>query len=523
MSATDPRLHAWAPATDITAGAIRRFGSRTAVADATETLTYAEMGRRAARHAAVFRALGLGRGSAAAFLSRSRTELPVIVYALQAIGVRTTALHPLGSEADHLFILDDAGVDFLLFDETAFADHALTLSQKRPQLRILGIGAGAVGPGLLERSAAMPDAPLPSGARPDDLLALGYTGGTTGTPKGVMLGHRSVGTAIQLELAIWEWPQQIRFLSATPLSHATAMILPAVLARGGSFHIMDSFDPDAFMETIARERITATFLVPTMLYRLLDHPSRGRYDLSSLDMIVYGAAPMSPDRLGQALEVFGPVFCQLYGQTEAPQIVTYLRKEDHDPARPHLLASCGTPAPGLDVRILDADGHECRRGEIGEICVRGPLVMDGYWKRPEETAAAFRNGWLHTSDMARMDEAGYIYIVDRAKDMIISGGFNVYPREVEDALMSHPGVAAAAVIGVPDPTWGEAVAAFIQKLPEARLDEAELQAHVRRLKGPVQTPKTVRFLDRLPETPVGKVDRKALRSEFWAGRDRQVS
>jgi fatty-acyl-CoA synthase len=275
---------------------------------------------------------------------------------------------------------------------------------------------------------------------------------------------------------------------------------------------------------VEAEKITATFLVPTIIYGLIDNAAvRARYDLSSLDMIVYGAAPMSPDRLLEGMKIFGPVFVQLYGQSEAPQCITTLRKIDHDPAKPRRLGSCGRPSPLVDVKLFDAQLNEVGVGEPGEICVRGSLVMDGYWKRPDMTEEAFRGGWLHTGDVAVKDEEGYLYIVDRTKDMIISGGFNIYPREVEDALMAHGAVASAAVIGVPDDKWGEAVKAFVVLKGGANVEAAALQAHVKDKRGAPWSPKSIDFVDHIPVTAVGKVDRKVLRAPYWQGRTRGVA
>jgi fatty-acyl-CoA synthase len=248
-----------------------------------------------------------------------------------------------------------------------------------------------------------------------------------------------------------------------------------------------------------------------------------QFDLSSLQMVVYGAAPMSPDRLKQAIDVFGPIFVQLYGQTEAPNCIATMRKIDHDPAKPGRLSACGLPCPGVEVKLLDPQMKEVAVGEPGEICVRSPLVMEGYWKRPEATEEAFRGGWLHTGDVATRDADGFLTIVDRTKDLIITGGFNIYPREVEDALLSHPDISAAAVIGVPDPKWGEAVTAFVVLRPGAEANEAALQAHVKTKRGAPWSPKAVHFIDAVPVTGLGKIDRKALRAKFWTEEGRQVS
>jgi fatty-acyl-CoA synthase len=284
---------------------------------------------------------------------------------------------------------------------------------------------------------------------------------------------------------------------------------------------MKGFDPERFLDTIAREKINFTLMVPTMIYVALDHPALDRTDLSSLELVLYGASPMSPTRLVEGLERIGPVFSQLYGQTECYP-VSVLRKGDHDAKRPELFASCGFPIAGCRVSLRDEDNNEVKPGEAGEICVQAAHVMEQYWNKPEQTAEAFAGGWLHTGDIARADERGYLYIVDRKKDMIVSGGFNIFPREVEDVLSSHPDVAMAAVIGVPHEKWGEAVAALVVAKPGASVEAEALMQLVKDRKGSTHAPKQVEFVDALPLTAVGKVDKKVLRAKFWAGRSRQV-
>jgi fatty-acyl-CoA synthase len=357
--------------------------------------------------------------------------------------------------------------------------------------------------------------------RPDDVVAIFYTGGTTGRPKGVVHGHTSLVANTTIELAEFEWADPLRFLIATPISHAGFAFLLPVLLRGGTIVLRDGFSPESFLEDVRRHQITGTFLVPTMISALLDSPALEGFDASSLQMIVYGAAPISPARLAHAVRRFGPVFIQLFGQTEAPNVIAVLRKADHVPERLDRLASCGVPVAALDVQLLDDAGRPVARGSVGEICVRGPLVMRGYWNRPEETAEALADGWLHTGDLAVMDDEGFLTIVDRKKDMVISGGFNVYPREVEDALATHPAVRASIVIGVPDAKWGEAVTAYVVPRGEPPAPSV-LMEHVKSLKGAVYAPKAIEFLAELPLTPLGKPDRKALRARHWQGRERQV-
>jgi fatty-acyl-CoA synthase len=361
----------------------------------------------------------------------------------------------------------------------------------------------------------MPETPLQPQAAGSDLGMVVYTGGTTGRPKGVMLTHGSLLTTVLMAASEWDWPSEMRVMAATPVSHAAGILVYPTMLKGGVFSMLSGFTSARFREFVAKERVTATFLVPTMIYRLLDETPEGE-DLGTLQTVLYGAAPISEARLREALRRFGPIFMQLYGQTEAPTCLTYLAKSQHDPDDPRALRSCGTPLAAVQIELLDERGGRVPRGARGEICVRGPLVMHGYWRRPEETAAALRGGWLHTGDVGEFDDRGRLHIVDRLKDLIISGGMNVYPSEVEQALASHPDVSAVAVCGVPDESWGEAVCAAVVRSADSTVDEAGLQQWVRDRKGPVFVPKRLRFVESLPLTLIGKVDRKLLRELFLA-------
>ena len=510
---------------DLVVRAIGRGGERVAFALDERRITYRELGESLSRLVQALQARGLRRGDAIATLSSNRPEAFLVTAAAYLMGMRVTWMHPLASEDDHAYILEDSGVEALFVDPGPFAGRAAALRARVPGLRrVFGLGPGADGEDVLAASVAFEPAPLVSRAHVDDVCTLIYTGGTTGRPKGVIHTHRVHVTMAMTELAEWDWPEEVRFLAATPISHATGAMILAVLLRSGTFVLDRGFEPQRFLELVERHRITCTFLVPTMIYVLLDHPGLADADLSSLRTIIYGASPMSPARLVEGMRRFGPVFMQLYGQSEVPNCITVLRRHDHDPQRhPERLASCGLPVAGLQVRLLDDDGREVPVGEVGEICCRGPLVMAGYWNKPEETARAFRHGWLYTGDLARRDADGYLYIVDRSKDMIISGGFNVYPREVEDVLTRHPGVAAAAVIGVPDAKWGEAVKAVVVRRAGADVAAEALIALVRDAKGAVQAPKSVDFVDALPVTGLGKPDKKALRARYWGGTTRAVN
>jgi fatty-acyl-CoA synthase len=429
---------------------------------------------------------------------------------------------PAGSLDDQLFQLEDSDAQMLLVDAAAFRDRGGELTTKAPRIKtVFTLGAAGYGVDLLAAIDAAGHATARCLAGADDIATLNYTGGTTGKSKGALRTHREYGGFANAILADFEIPDGARYLTVAPISHVAGTKVLPTLMRGGTVHMLKGFDPEAVFETIARERINFTLFVPTMIYVLLDHPALDKTDLSSLELVLYGASAMSPSRLVEGIERIGPVFSQLYGQTECYP-VSVLRKADHDPRTPELFLSCGFPIAACEVKVLDDDDQEVRSGEAGEICVRAPHVMAEYWKRPETTAETLKNGWLHTGDIARADERGYLFILDRKKDMIVSGGFNIFPREIEDVLTQHPDVAMCAVVGVPDDKWGEAVTAVVVAREGARPNADELIGLVKSRKGPAHAPKQIQFVNELPMTGVGKVDKKVLRATFWAGRDRMV-
>ncbi|RZL94018.1 MAG: acyl-CoA synthetase [Variovorax sp.] len=494
--------------------AFKGFAAREALVGGGVRMSYRQLEQACHRMVRCFESIGLRRQDGIAVLATNRPESVAAIIAAQLMGLRYIALHPLGSEDDQTFVLADADVAALVVDAPRHADRGLALSRRGIVRHVLTLGPASYGTDLLAASAQMEGSDIELQVRPDDILKIAYSGGTTGQPKGIVHRQRTVVTSALQQLAGWEWPEDVRFLAATPVSHAAGAMIPTTFLRGGAVHLLDRYTPEGFLSMVAAERITMTFLVPTQIYGLLDSPELDRHDLASLALVIYGAAPMAPARLRQALARLGPVFAQVYGQAEAPMTISYLRRDEHDLARPQLLGSCGRSLPGNQVRLLDADHREVPAGEIGELCVRGPLLMSGYLNRPEETAKAFAGGWLHTGDMARRDVDGFLYLVDRAKDMIITGGFNVYSSEVENCLAQHPAVALSAVIGVPHEKWGEAVMAVVVVKDGAQVDADELIAFVTARKGVVQAPKVVEFVAALPLTALDKVDKKTLRARY---------
>ena len=454
----------------------------------------------------------------AAVLSRNRLDVLYATNGLSFAGVVLTTLHPMGSVDDYLYVIEDAEIDALVFDADHYGEVAAALAARAPQLKhLLSLGKSNVGVDIA--AASMAFAPRRLAAKPLDpeaLFRIAYSGGTTGKPKGIMCSALSAVTSTLIQLVEWEWPDQIRHLICAPLSHSGAAVLTSVLAKGGCMYVLPGFEPVGVMQAIEKHKITSVLMVPTMVIAMLDHPRFGDFDLSSLEVIFYGASSFPTARLKEAIAKLGPIFFQFYGQSEAPMSVTVMRRDEHDANDPVRLSSCGRPSSLVRVALMDDDMREVADGEPGEICVRGPLLMTGYLNKPEETEAAFAGGWLHTGDVAVRSADGFLRIVDRKKDMIVTGGFNVFAREVEDVLVEQAGVRQAAVIGVPDPKWGEAVKAVVVLEPGADVTAEALMAAVRERKGAVQAPKSVEFVDALPLSPVGKPDKKALRVRFGA-------
>jgi fatty-acyl-CoA synthase len=489
--------------------------------------SYAEVRRRTSQLIQAQRARGVTGGTRVAVLSKNRPEVLTNLTASLVNGCVLTPLHPMGSLSDHAYVIGDAEIDCLVFDADNFTPRAGELAAQYPHLTLLGFGPNDVGDDYLALADQFEPAPLVApDVAPDDLCTIVYTGGTTGRPKGVLMSHRVWQSMTWIQMAEWEFPEELRIAIATPLSHAAMSLVAPVLLSGGAFYVMDSFNPDDFFDLVAEHRITATLLVPVMLYALQGHARYQTADMSSMETIFYGASPMSPAKLAQAIDDWGPIFFQFYGQTEAPMVITHLKKREHDVTRPDRLASCGRPVPWMHVALLDGENRPVARGESGEICTRGPLVMSGYKDLPDETAEALSGEWLHTGDVGRFDDEGYLYIVDRTKDMVITGGFNVFPREVEDVISTHSAVNMVMVIGVPDDKWGEAVKAVVVLRPgHAPSDELtrELQQLVKDAKGSQQAPKSIDYVDALPLTPVGKPDKKAVREQYWRESERAVS
>ncbi|MFB0627444.1 AMP-binding protein [Streptomyces sp. AB3(2024)] len=459
--------------------------------------------------ARALRSQGVTRGQTVTLLSGNLPETIAARYAAGLLGCAVNHLYA-GLSADvHADILRDVDTRALIVDP-AHRERGVDLARRLPLERVLVLGAGAgsgAGLDLVRLAAEESTEVLPGSAQPEDICTIRHTGGTTGHPKAICTTFGqwvSVGPD-------WSGEGQVRALVCTTLAHAAGLVADTALHCGGTVVLLDEFEAGAVLGAIERERITHTFLLPPLLYQLMDHPEVDRTDTSSLRMLTYGGCASSPARLAAAVRRFGPVLNQFYGQNEAGGI-SMLSPQDHDPLRPELLRTAGKIMEGVEVAVRDADGRHLPAGEHGEICVRSRHVMQGYWKQPELTAEVLRDGWLHTGDIGFVDPDGYITIVDRLKDMIVVVGGHVYTVELEDVLNSHPQVHQSAVLGVPDANLMERVHAVVVRAPGADVDEEELRAMVRERKGAMYEPASIAFVDALPLTDVGKPDKKLLRS-----------
>lgn len=510
---------------------VRFYRSAVALKHHDRTFTYQKMGENADRLANALHHVGLRKRDKVAFLMANCPEYVFAEIALTKIGAVRVPLAVLLGIDDHIYMMNHSQSVILIYHEKLTSRvEAMMPHLKTVQLFICVCDDPTHVPmghlHLQTLMAAYAPEPPPVKIEPHDLCGLYYTGGTTGRPKGVMLSHRAWVNAVMLEMLELGLGWGEVFAYMTPLTHAGGVLLLPVLLRKGLCLILDGFDVKTFLEQTEKEKVTASLFVPTMIYLLLDYPQLANYDTSSLHTLLYGAAPIAPERLKQAIDRFGPIFSQFYGQTESPMILTALPPAEHviaDPERQHqVFSSCGRPTMTTQIKLLDTEGNEVAPGGVGEIVARSTFMMDGYYKNPEKTAETIRDGWLYTGDMARQDEQGFLYIVDRCKDMIVSGGFNIYPREIEDVLFEHRAVKEAAVIGVPNEKWGEAVKAIVVLHEGQQTTAAELIEFVKERKGSLVAPKSVEFWESIPLTNLGKVDKKKMREPYWRGHDRRV-
>ncbi len=491
--------------------------------------SFREVGELSCRIANRLLALGLPKGTKGAVWSGNDVTAWTCTLGLWRANMSWIPVNERNAAQENHYILEAFDCEVLFF-QAHFADVIAGLRPRLPGIRHwICIDADAPDAPSLERWCAGQPATRPEVAVDlDDVIALSPTGGTTGMPKGVMNTHRSVQTFFahfMLACTYRDGATPVN-LAAAPMTHTAGLLSVPCTAQGGTVVIVSRPDPALLLQAVVRHRVTEFFLPPTVIYRLLEAPGIETVDFSSVRYLLYGAAPMSVEKLKKAIRLWGPIMAGGYGQTEAMAGICNLRPDEHmvdgNLADDTRLSSVGRPNPLIRVEILDDANRILPRGETGEICVRGDLVMKGYYKAPQKTAETVVDGWLHTGDIGHLDAEGYLHITDRKKDMIISGGFNVYPSEVEQVIWSHPAVQDCAVIGVPDEQWGEAVKAVVELNPGQSVTAEELIALCKARLGSVMAPKSVDFIASLPRSPVGKVLKKDLRKPFWDGVQRKI-
>lgn len=491
--------------------AAQRWPDRIAIDAPDGAISYEALATQVAALAAALIAIDPAPQSRVGICASNSAEHIAALLAVLASGKIWVPLNPKSTRPEIRRIIDATDPSILVMDTDCTA-----LLEGAPGARIYcgPQGRPAAGetqaPTIAELGAQHADAPRPSFALPSEATqAIKFTGGTTGTPKGVMQTYRAWMANISNQIHAWGFDEHERYIVAAPITHGTSTYILPILAQGGCHVVLAGAGAEAVRTAFKERGGTVCFMPPTLVYMLMALPGVSRADFPRLRRLIYGGAPMPPEKIREVRDFFGPVLGTTYGQTEAPQILTVMRPEDFEDARNW--AAVGRTTWFSDVAIMAPDGRLLPSGEVGEVVARGDLLMSGYWRLPEKTAETLVDGWLHTGDRGLIDARGYLYLKDRLKDMVITGGFNVYPVDVENALGQHPSVHECAVFGIPDDKWGEAVQAAVQLRPGLQATEAELITFVRERLGPVQTPKHIHFYESLPRSPVGKVLKTVVR------------
>ncbi|MCQ4209021.1 acyl-CoA synthetase [Streptomyces longispororuber] len=489
-------------------------------------LTYRELERVSNRLASALAGRGLTPGRAVATYAGNCAQVVETEMALCKSGLVRVPISPRLSAGEVAHIVADADVRVLFVDAERL-DTARAALQKAGTDCLLVAYEGQGAFGYAELLTEGSEEPVAVEVDEHDPAVLNFTSGSTGKLKAAVQtqGNRLANMRKRMMSSQSAPSTGERYLAAGPITHAPGMPLLASLAYGSTVVVLPQWDTELFLRTVESERITATFVVPTMLNMLLAHPASATADLSSLKALHVGGAPVAPQRLRDAVEAFGPILVQGYGQVETTSGITMLTREDilaGTTTDPDLLLSCGRPVYDTEIRIVDEAGEAVPAGTVGEVIARGPDCVREYWHEPELTAQTFKNGWVHTGDLGYLRADGYLFIVDRKKDMIISGGYNVYCSEVEAVLYTHPALAEVCVVGVPDERWGEAVKAVVVRRAGAAADEDEIVAYCADRLARVKKPRSVEFVDALPVNRNGKIDRRAVRARYWAGAERRV-
>jgi acyl-CoA synthetase (AMP-forming)/AMP-acid ligase II len=507
------------------ARAARRWPERTALVEGGRRRSYRELDERATRLARALVGLGLRPGERVAVVQENRIEYVETVIAIARAGGALVPLLGALTEGEHAFMVGDSEARFVV----ALGPDAVPRARSAAAVcgaTVLAVGGGEGATDWSALADGEPAQPLALDRPPSSLAQILYTSGTTGHPKGVTHSYASVAAAMGAWASGFRIQPEDRLLGQLALSHFGGRAMDACWLAGATLVILPGPDPKATLGAIAEHRVTTMLLIPTLLRMLLDHPDAGGTDLSSLRAVVYAAAPASPALVRRSLERLGPVLHTGFGQTEAYGLNTWMGPQEHVAALAaggERLGSVGRECAAFaQVRVCGEDGSELPPGEVGEICVCAPWTTPGFWKRPELDRERLRGGWLRTGDLGRMDAEGYVFLADRKEDKIITGGFNVYPGEVEGVLAEHPAVAECAVFATPDPKWGEAIRAAVTLGPGENATRDELIAFCKARLARFKVPKAIDLLPELPKSGVGKILRRALREPWWKGQGSRV-
>ncbi len=506
----------------------RHYPDNVAFIDGDEKLTYAQASRETHRIAAALHAQGYRKGAKiGVYAPNSNAAFLSLLGLMRAEGV-WIPINPRNSIAVNVDLLRRFDAELLLYHST-FEAEVREILATAPNIKaaVCIDASSATNPSLASWLENVEAHHVIGPEDENEVMAIFPTGGTTGESKGVMMTHRSIATLFANFYSHFRYYDDTCHLVVAPMTHSAGILGCMHFARGGTNVIARKVEPGAILRDIQTYKVTHLFLPPTVLYMMLAHPDRDKYDYSSLQHFLIAAAPSSLEKIKEAIRVFGPVMSECFGQAECPAGITMKAPWDYvdrdgniDESR---LQSVGRPAVFNTVAILDDDGREVPRGELGEICVKGPLVTPGYYKNPEATQQVRQFGWHHTGDIGVMDRDGFITMMDRKRDMIITGGFNVYPNEVEQVLAAHPAIQECAVIGVPDDKWGEAVKAVVLLKPGASVEAAELIELTKQQLGGVKAPKSIDFVKDLPRSPAGKVMKKEIRKAYWGNATRAIN
>ncbi|MFZ5632184.1 MAG: acyl-CoA synthetase [Bacillota bacterium] len=498
----------------------KHYARQDAVVFEDKTYTYREVNERVNRLANALLGLSLNKGDRVALLLHNCNQYIESDFAMAKAGLVRVSLNTRLTADDHKCVLADSEASALIF-ESCFLDTVMDLARSSASLKHLICVGDKKGPFLYYEELIKSGSPSEpeTAVFEDDIHALVYTSGTSGKPKGVMLTHKNILSVIINLLMERDVRREDRMLHVGPLTHASGVWVLPHFIKGAVNIIHKRFDIELLLKTIQEEKITTVMMVPTMILRLLAYPGIDNYHIGSLRSLIYGGSPMPAEKIKEAILRFGNIFSQNYGQTEAPTTITYLPREDYKISGSAMeikrLSSAGRPYIRVKVKVVNEEGAETCPGEIGEVIVKSDHVMKGYWKNDQATKEKIVNGWLYTGDMATFDDEGFLYIVDRKNDLIISGGFNIYPREIEEIIYSHPAVEEAAVIGVPDDQWVEAVKAVVVLKQGKTVTEEELISFCKKSLASMKAPKSIEIVNDLPKNPYGKIMKKELKAKYW--------